>query len=142
MSYSNGENPGAPYGARWDDGYPAGPAPRAERYSVMNPWAATGCGDCKEAVRRGSSRGGCSECVPVTPISVLPGAPGPDDQLGCTGRWDLFDTELPGEEALSLCASCPFKDWCLATATANRERGTWAGTTYVDRQPKRQKEAA
>lgn len=133
MTYSDSTHAGSPFGARWDDGYPSGPAPRAERYDVTHPWTARVCEKCERAVDRGARRGGCPECYPLPSPVLVPDGPGPDDALPCTGKWHLFDTETPEEEALSLCASCPFRDWCNETAIANREHGTWAGTTYEQR---------
>jgi hypothetical protein len=127
LSFTNGENPGAPYGARWDDNYHSGPAPRAERYTVQNPWTADQqCRNCKLT-------GGCREHNLLVPKVRVPGAPSSEDTPPCSGRYDLFDTEEPTPEALSLCASCPFQIWCLETATRNREHWTWAGTNRADR---------
>jgi hypothetical protein len=134
MSFTNGENPGAPYGARWDDDYHTGPAPRAERYAVANPWSAAGCEECRDAQRRDSPRGGCTECVPLKPITVVPGGPGPDDELPCFAvSPSVFETEEVTDEHRDLCGSCPFQDWCLSTAIANDEHFIWAATNRQDR---------
>lgn len=119
MTYTNDWNPGAPFGARWDDDYPTGPAPRAERHTARNPWAGDGT---PEVFRMPRTR------------KVIPGGPGAGESTPCAGKWDLFDSEEPGPEALSLCAACPFNSWCFSTASENGEHFTWAGTNRADRQ--------
>lgn len=74
-------------------------------------------------------------------VRVL-GGPGPDDVLGCAGKWDLFDGDTVTEEARRVCASCSFRGWCLETATANYEHGIWAGTSYEYRRALRKDVAA
>ena len=136
MTYTNDTNPGAPFGARWDDNYHSGPAPRTERYTVNQPWSGEEqCRNCKLS-------GGCREHNLLVPKVRIPGAPGPDVRLPCTDEWDLFDTEEPSDLALSLCAGCPFREWCELTATVNNEHFTWGGTTRADRKNNQMEVAA
>ena len=67
------------------------------------------------------------------PKVTVPGGPGPDADLPCVGEWKKFDRDYVTEEVRELCGRCPFNDWCLSTALANREAGIWAGTSYDER---------
>lgn len=72
----------------------------------------------------------------------IPGGPGPDDDLPCVGRWDLFDQDVATTEARRLCDACVFNVWCYRTAVANNEWGIWAGVSYDERRLLRKGNAA
>ena len=111
---------------------------RHKSYPAALPWAHEKAEECANCARTNT---GCKEHALLVPKAVIPGGPGPNDDLPCVGRWDLFDTEYPTQEALDMCASCPFQKWCGTTATANDEWFTWGGTTHADRQqPKQRKQ--
>lgn len=103
------------------------------------PWAQNEpCADCPRAAT------GCKRHTLGMPKRVIPGGPGPDDDLPCVGRWELFDTEkYVHPEAARLCAGCPFREWCATTATENDEWWTWGATTREQRKAKmKRREAA
>jgi hypothetical protein len=133
MTYSDSTHAGSPFGARWDDNYHQGPAPRTERYDVTHPWGAEPCEQCARATARGSRRGGCPTCYPLPSPVAIPGAPDPDVRLPCTDRQEQFWVEEVTAEHRMLCGSCPFQDWCLETAIANGEHYVWAATSRADR---------
>ncbi len=109
-----------------------------DTYPAHLPWIFNRepCGECAE-----SKKGLCRRHWAIHPREVIPFPLDSDVNLPCTGRWELFDTEEPTQEALSLCASCPIRRWCIDTATANREWGIWGGTTSQER-AERRKDAA
>lgn len=49
--------------------------------------------------------------------------------------WESFgDTSSYYDEARTVCAGCPVKEICLATALENKERyGMWGGLTPIER---------
>jgi hypothetical protein len=98
------------------------------------PWAQNEpCGDCPRTAT------GCKKHTLGMPRTVISGGPGPDDDLPCVGRWDLFDGDIVTPEAAGLCVGCSFQNWCFSTAVANNEQGIWAATTYEQR---KEREAA
>lgn len=115
------ENPGRPYGSRPEDDEAV---LTKVRHGGRLPW--TDRVDEEPPKLRASEK----------PRRSIPGAPGPHDDLPCVGRWDLFDTEEPTDEARALCASCPFQQWCLTYAAANDEHWTWGGESRDERRSK------
>ena len=118
MSYQQSENPGRPYGSRPEDDEAVFAKPR---HRAALPWHDQATDEppklrASEKTRR-----------------TIPGAPGPNADLPCVGRWDLFDTEEPTDEARQMCASCPFQQWCLTYAAANDEHYTWGGESRDER---------
>ena len=63
---------------------------------------------------------GLPSCRPGTGVD-------PDD-------WFPTDEDQPDLHVLTVCAGCPARRWCLATALRRSELGIWAGTTTSDRE--------
>ena len=125
------ENPGRPYGSRPEDDEAVLTKPR---HRAALPWHDQANGDGAPKLRAAEK-----------PRRTIPGAPGPNDDLPCVGRWDLFDTEEPTDEAREMCSRCPFQQWCLTYAAANDEHWTWGGESRDERKAQakaREKEKA
>lgn len=127
MSYMD-NNPGRPFGSRQEDDDAFFIQPRLNPQG-RQPWT-----DREPEILRPRA----SE----KPRRVIPGAPGPDDDLPCVGRWDLFDTEEPTDEARQMCARCPFQSWCLEYSAANDEHWTWGGESRDERRAREREEVA
>ena len=131
---------GSPDGSRWSDDDDLLDDWRHKQYPAALPWAHEKAGECEACAR---TKSGCREHSLLVPKVLVPGGPATGDDVPCAGRWDLFDTEYPTQEALDMCAGCRFREWCYTTASANDEHFTWGGTTREDRQqPKIRKAAA
>lgn len=64
------------------------------------------------------------------------------ERAACKGWTESFFTREVTVIARRLCASCPVDVECLRYALDNNVQGTWAGTSWADRQRRRRRRIA